>query len=119
MSPPTPVRGTVSGTVTGVVPGVLPPAVGSPTSCPVLSTIAAGAPDGWLNWNRTTVESLGDARGNPNGGKHGQPAQDAAPAGALGAGRYRYRERIEPAGVHALLLPQLRCNLALALAAPR
>jgi hypothetical protein len=85
----------------------------------VRSTIAAGAPDGWLNWNRTTVEGLGDARGNPNGGKHGQPAQDAAPAGALGAGRYRYRERIEPAGVHALLLPQLRCNLALALVAPR
>src|SRR3954465_7532966 len=35
MSPPTPVRGTVSGAATGVVPGGLPPAVGSPTSCPV------------------------------------------------------------------------------------
>src|SRR4051812_34510138 len=40
MSPPTPVRGTVSGTATGVVPGGLPPAaglppaVGSPTNCP-------------------------------------------------------------------------------------
>src|SRR3954447_6384275 len=35
MSPPTPLRGTVSGAATGVVPGGLPPEVGSPTSCPV------------------------------------------------------------------------------------
>src|SRR5215213_9609251 len=44
MSPPTPVRGTVSGTVTGVVPGVLPPAVGSPTSCPVDPLAVASCP---------------------------------------------------------------------------
>jgi hypothetical protein len=30
----------------------------------------------------------------------------------VSAGRHRYRERIEPAGVHALLLPHLRCYLA-------
>src|SRR5215213_4401546 len=35
ISPPTPVRGTVSGAATGVVPGRLLPVVGSPTSCPV------------------------------------------------------------------------------------
>jgi hypothetical protein len=81
--------------------------------------VAGDATDCGLHRKRAPVEGMRDAGGNAHRGKHGQSAQDAAPAGAVSAGRHRYRERIEPAGVHALLLPQLRCNLAPVAEAPR